>query len=340
MQIRRCIIFSLASLLITLPSYSAADNAPTAQQAYDHGLEYFYNLQWDDAVKNFQDSANIYFQSGNYHNASSASIMAIAAYTKYLDECREKGIQPNISDMYRQNYAFLRASAAMEGRKEISISAAHDLMENFPVKTAQLDPSLQWFMPIPYFVNARFGLWNNMLKEPAPNSKFAYATAMWHYGRGLAYVHTGNLSRATSESNELSKLAKQDSGLGETANLHIAIADNVLIAAIADKRHDGASAIDHLKTAMMIQEGLGSRQDWYFPVREALGDAYLKWGHPQDALAMYQHDLQQYPNNGWALYGMARSYRALGDKQKATQFDKQFKSAWQDADIDKPVILF
>ncbi len=66
--------------------------------------------------------------------------MAIAALTKYIDTCREHGVVPKVTYGQRQNYDLLRASASMEGRKEISISAARDLIGNLPATSLKQDP--------------------------------------------------------------------------------------------------------------------------------------------------------------------------------------------------------
>jgi tetratricopeptide (TPR) repeat protein len=327
--------------------FSTATCAEDAGHLYEKGMAHYYDLHWDEAMQSFQGSAQIYFQSGLYHNASSSNVMAIAALTKYLDTCREKGVVPKLTYGHRQNYDLLRASAAMEGRKEISISAARDLVENLSAAHLKQDPTLQWFIPVPYFVNARFGLWDKMLQEPKPNANYQYALGMWHYGRGLAYVHKGNLRQGTSELAQLNEIIQKgpsttEVNFGAMGVALLNIANHVLSASIAEKRGDEQATIANLKEAMVAQDNLGSEQatSWYFPVKEALGDAYLKWGHPDEAIKMFEEDLKQYPNNGWALYGMSRSFSKLGDQKKAAQFEKEFKNAWQESDIGKPVILF
>lgn len=338
----------VSALLIGLASLSPVIcSADAAHALYNQGMTHFYDMKWNDAMQSFQQSAQIYMQSGQYHNASSSNVMAVAALTKYVDDCREQGVKPSITYQNRQNYDFLRTTATFEGRKQISVSAAHDLAESVSSADLKREPTLQWFIPAPYFVNTRFGLWDKMLKEPKPNSSYQYALGMWHYGRGMAYAHQGNLSRASSELAELHGIVQKGPGpievnFGAMGVSLLSIADEVLTASIAEKKGNEEQTISHLKAALALQDSLGSEQsgNWYFPVKEALGDAYLKWGHPQLAMEMYQQDLKQYPKNGWALNGMVRTLRAMGDKKKAALVEKEFKVAWQDADIGSPVILF
>ena len=116
----------------------------------------------------------------------------------------------------------------------------------------------------------------------------------------------------------------------------------VLQAILANSAHNEASTIAHLEVAAKIQHDMGYHEppDWYFPVKEALGEAYLKWHHPQQAVAMYQQDLSQYPKNGWALYGLAQGLRQLGKTQEADRVNAEFKEAWKYSDIPAPINIF
>ncbi len=80
--------------------------------------------------------------------------------------------------------------------------------------------------------------------------------------------------------------------------------------------------------------------DWYFQANEVFGNAYLKWRRPQEALAMYEIALKQYPRNGWVLYGITQALSQLGKKQSAKEAEKEYKVAWRLAEIAHPVMLF
>lgn len=288
---------------------------------------------------------HIYFLTGNYHQSSDSNFHAIAAYKEYSKIARSQGFEPEIGYLYQHDYDFLRSSAAMEGRKKVALTAAHELIENIPQAWIERDPGLQGFIPIPYYVKARFGLWNEILQEPMPKPKYQYALGMWHYARGMAFAHTGELEKAKSEAFQLNVIIQKGprvSPLGKTGINLLTIGYQILTATLADKNGDEKSTISHLKTALKIQHDMGYHEppDWYFPVREALGYAYLKWGHPKEASIQFELDLKQYPSNGWALYGLATSYRQLGQTQKADELTKEFRRSWKYADIEVPVVLF
>ena len=63
----------------------------------------------------------------------------------------------------------------------------------------------------------------------------------------------------------------------------------------------------------------------FFPTRHFLGAALLRYGaaaaarqtsgasdYVQEAVGVYEQALQDYPNNGWALHGLAAAFEAGG----------------------------
>ena len=72
---------------------------------------------------------------------------------------------------------------------------------------------------------------------------------------------------------------------------------------------------------------------WYFPTRQALGAVLLEAGRPAEAEAVYRRDLEQYPANGWSLYGLARSLEAQGRAGDAAWAEQGHRNAWARADV-------
>lgn len=285
---------------------------------------------------------HIYFLTGRYHDGSNSNQQAIKAFKQYNKDCHTQGFEPQINYLWFHNFDFLRTTAAMEGQKQLALSAVHEMLN--PPFSAWLanEPSLQLFIPIPYFVEARFGTWNDILKEPKPNEKYQYAVGMWHYAQGMALVHTGHIKNAEQESDAISKIINKgpkDDVLQKSGISLLKIANLILKAAIVDRKGNEALTITYLQEADKIQHDMGYHEppDWYFPVKEALGEAYFKWNHPKQAIEMYQQVLNQYPKNAWALFGLAKSLKQLGKKQAADHIYQEFKKAWKYADISIPI---
>jgi hypothetical protein len=53
---------------------------------------------------------------------------------------------------------------------------------------------------------------------------------------------------------------------------------------------------------------------------------------------LYREDLVHYPNNGWSLYGLARSLEAQKKTAEAGKVDAQYRKIWDKADV-KPLAV-
>lgn len=72
---------------------------------------------------------------------------------------------------------------------------------------------------------------------------------------------------------------------------------------------------------------------WYYPIRQSLGATLLMAGRAEEAESVLMQSLINYPNNGWALYGLREALAAQNDKAGANEMDKLFKNAWA-GDVD------
>ena len=70
------------------------------------------------------------------------------------------------------------------------------------------------------------------------------------------------------------------------------------------------------------------------PVRQALGAVLLDAGRPAEAEAVYRADLDEYPRNGWSLFGLSRSLAAQGRDADARWARQGFENAWARADVE------
>lgn len=289
--------------------------------------------------------AHIYFLTGQYGKASESNLAATKVFDNYNELCKKKGFLPEINYLYFHNYDFLRSSAILEGKQELSLWAVNKIItEPFPTWLKN-QSSLQWFIPIPYFVKTRFGLWEAILKEPKPNHSYQYAQGMWHYSQGVAQVHLENSKLAKGHLTQLQQIIKKgpvEQNLEIKGVKLLKIAENVLHAQLTDAAKNESSTIKHLKIAAALQQSMGYHEppDWYFPVNEMLAEAYLKRNHPKKALVYYQIALKQYPNNPWVLYQLIKTYNQLGKTQDAEITKKLFEQAWKNADIPKPLPFF
>jgi hypothetical protein len=65
-----------------------------------------------------------------------------------------------------------------------------------------------------------------------------------------------------------------------------------------------------------------------------LGLALLESGDAPGAEQVYREDLTRFPENGWSLFGLARSLEAQGQSSEAAEVRTQFLRVWQHSDVE------
>lgn len=286
-------------------------------------------------------ASHIYIRVGRYHDASRVNEEAIKADQEYITMC------PAGSGFYHMlyvphNYDFLVAAAGLEGRETLARQTADGLRAYIEPLVNQSPEvvDLQQFWSTPLLVAVRFQDWDSIVKEPAPQKSWIYATALWHFARAKAFAHLGNHEEAQAEITSMEALA-------QTAEMKAAMlaglnpASTVLTIGVleakgdlAKMQKDYAKAVEHLTEAVAIQDALTYIEPpaWYQSTRLILGQVYLMMGRPVDAERLYQEDLDDFPKNGWALFGLYKSLTAQDRLEEASKVLTEFKAAWQYAD--------
>src|SRR5205807_9469257 len=104
---------------------------------------------------------------------------------------------------------------------------------------------------------------------------------------------------------------------------------------LAAARGDLAGAISYLKNAVRLQDDLTYMEPppWYHSTRLALGVVLLEANRSAEAEAAFRQDLEEHPENGWALLGLRESLIRQGRTQEAEEAGRRFVAAWRHADI-------
>src|SRR5207248_5885954 len=93
------------------------------------------------------------------------------------------------------------------GRGEEAVRAGRKVVAIVNPEVIRQVPFLEGYAPVALMSLVRFSRWSEVLKEPAPPHDFHYATAMWHYARGLAYAETSRPDSAKAEAARLAATA-------------------------------------------------------------------------------------------------------------------------------------
>jgi tetratricopeptide (TPR) repeat protein len=282
--------------------------------------------------------AHIYLRVGRYADATQSNIRAVAIDEEYISQYMAQGIYP--MGYYPHNIHFIWASAAMEGNSRTTLEMARKTASRADREQLEEMPFLQNFYVLPLFAYVRFGKWNEILTEPYPGKKMPHASAMWHYGRGLAYTAKGQIVRAQQELAILDSLSKDTTfhtmyaSQNPTSSL-LPIAYKTLAGEIAAKKKQYAEAVSLLKEAVQLEDELkyDEPRSWPQPVRHSLGAVLLDAGLAAEAEKVYLEDLAIHRENGWSLYGLQQSLRKQGKASEAAALEQRFKKAWEGADV-------
>jgi tetratricopeptide (TPR) repeat protein len=132
------------------------------------------------------------------------------------------------------------------------------------------------------------------------------------------------------------KAVSEDAIVGNNKGADVLnVAEHLLGGEILVRAGQTDAGIAELREAVKCEDALRYSEppDWIHPVRHALGANLLAAGQAAEAEKVYREDLARLPNDGWALFGLARSLQLQGKSDEASRAGAQFEAAWRDADV-------
>ena len=276
---------------------------------------------------------HIFFRIGRYGDSLATNRAAVATDERYLAQTSAQGIYPG--GYYPHNVHFLMVSAQMAGDGPTALQAA-DKLGLMAADGRMADaPWVQPIMAAPYFVHAQFSDAATIAKVTDPGDGRPYVKAMWHYLRGVAAARQGDVPAAQAAAAAIEQLIRTSDfhdleAAGVPGKSVLALAAHAVRARLALHRGDLAGAVAQFEAAIAIEDGLPYLEPpfWYYPVRQSLGAAKVQSGDLEGAVAAFRKSLEQAPHNGWALFGLAETYRRLGKPQEAADAQARFQRAW------------
>ena len=217
--------------------------------------------------------AHTYIRTGDYHGASLANEKAVAADQAYMQNYHVDDIYTMM--YYPHNLQFLAVSASMEGRLATSKKAANDLVTHVAPHLKMMQNMIEGWLPTPVEILVRFRQWNDLLKGPTPDKTHHAETAMWNFGRGMAFAATGKRAEAEAERQSMDAavgLVPKDYMIGlNPASTVLAIARKMLDARIAEAKGDRKGAVGLLHETVKLEDALAYDEppSWYIPARES-----------------------------------------------------------------------
>lgn len=285
--------------------------------------------------------SHTYLRIGRYHDGVIANQKAVAIDSGYVEACHAQGAYPLA--YYPHNYHFLAACATMSGESKFAIAGAKATAA-LAHKSLLRNPAwatLQHYYTIPWYVEVKLGLWDEIKNSAAPEEDLKYPLAVWHYAQGMLMLKNNNIAAARKNLDNIKSIMKDTSIKALTIwNINsvydlCGIASKTLEGEILSKEKNYSAAILMLKEAITGEDALNYDEppDWFFSVRHHLGAVLMDAGKYEEAVKIYTEDLDIFPENGWALKGLMDAYEKLGDTKNHAIIKKRFDAAWRYADM-------
>jgi tetratricopeptide (TPR) repeat protein len=277
--------------------------------------------------------AHIYFRLGRWKDSMRVNVDAARADEAYIRASGDRGLVRY--GYYPHNVHFIVTSAQMAGDLGTAIREARRL-------GGLLDPAVSsriaWIQAInaaPYFAAAQFAPPADILRMRAPDARLPYVTGIRHYARALARAHLRDRNGFANEIAQLRRLRETSDfksmvDQGVPAPDLLLLAETVARARFAFMSGRYGESIRLYNQAIAVEDKLPYMEPpfWYYPVRQSLGAALYRAGRYDEAREAFTAALARSPNNGWALYGLASSERALGRRDFAAGADAALDRAW------------
>lgn len=281
--------------------------------------------------------SHVYVRVGRYPEATEINKRAAALDKAYFEKHPEMSYYHLY---YMHNLHFIAFGAMMEGRYGDAMWASEELEREIPVEFLKAYTGIaDGLWATKFHAMIRFGKWEAVLREPAPEDYQKVSIAVRHYARGIALSALGRTGEAREE------LALFEAAFAEIPEdwmqfnnrLHdiLPIARGMLRGELAyrEGRHDEAFA--HLREAIEYEDALVYDEPpaWMLPVRHALGALLMGAERYEEAEYVYREDLEKNRMNGWAILGLQQSLRAQGRMQEANGLNTLLAQAWPRPDV-------
>lgn len=281
--------------------------------------------------------AHIWNRIGRYADSEAANVRAARVDSLYLATHKPAGVYPM---MYvPHNVHFIWSAASYAGRREAALDAARRVVSLVPLEMVRQMPPLEFVPPTVLYTMVRFGLWTEILAEPAPPAELRFTRGIWHWARGLAFVGTGRIAQARIERDSAQAIAAATPpeamvSFNSSAAL-LRIATHTLNGEIAARRGRVDESIRHFRAAIAEEAVLHYDEPpgWFLPVRQQLGAVLVAAGRFAEAETAYREDLEANPETGWSLFGLAKCLRARKADAESAAVEARFKRAWERADV-------
>ncbi|MGB8341133.1 MAG: hypothetical protein WCE51_06050 [Chthoniobacterales bacterium] len=284
--------------------------------------------------------SHIDIRCGRWQEAIDTNLHAIEADRSYREVV---GIPRGLVPLYAaHNRHMLAYAAMMTGQRKLAVDQTRTMVTEFPSDFMQQNAMIaEGYAAMPLEVLVRFGRWDEILAEPDNYPDYMPFTRAFHQAaRAVALAAKREPDKARKAQGiflERKKLVPKDDFIWGNNSCE-AILDVVTPMAegevlVAEGKID--EGVAQLRTAVAAEDGLKYDEPpgWLIPVRHSLGAVLMRNRKFAEAEQVYRDDLARLPDNGWSLYGLAKSLRAQNKSpEEAKSTEEKFKKVWAKAD--------
>ena len=277
--------------------------------------------------------SHIYHRIGRYVDSLESNIAASKVDEAYIAQTGAVGVYP--IGYYSHNIHFVLVSAQLLGNSKTVLAEADKLDKWLSNEIASAVPIAQPVKAAPYFAWAQYAEPDTILAMPDPPGAPPYVKAMWHYSRGVAFASKKDTAGARMEADAIQRIL-QETDWSTMDVWHIPVrpvlevAHDVVLARAAQAEGDEPSAIALWQKAADVEDTIPYMEPpfWYYPVRQSLGAALLKSGHPEEAEKEFNAALERARSSAWALYGLEQTAKAKGDAAAQSKAAEALAKSW------------
>ncbi|MEJ5962192.1 tetratricopeptide repeat protein [Pedobacter immunditicola] len=285
--------------------------------------------------------SHIYVRTGNFQKGMRVNNLAVAGFKQYL-----KAYAPVMDGfgLYQVHNIHLKNNCAqMAGNYRIAAATADTIQSLIPPAFLAMKSGdgnyMQELYAQPIITKVRFGKWGAILKMPVIDT-LPYVNALQLFARGMAYSRLNNPAAAALELQALEEKMKDQTLTLNLDNFSapydvLVVASFILKGAMAEDQQRYDEAINLYSQAVGAEDSLIyiEPRSWLLPSRQYLGNALLKAGENEKAIAVFKEDLAVTANNGWSLTGLKQAYLNTNNKMALANIRPKLKEAWAVKDV-------
>lgn len=272
--------------------------------------------------------SHIFTRLGLWNEMIASNKVAVSSAQCYAEQAKIKGHwDEELHGLDYLVYGYLQKGNDSVAKQQVNYLLSINEVSPSNFKTAYA------FAAIP----ARYVLERKMWKEAAnlqmhPANytwdKFPWQRSLTYFTRVLGAVHTGDMTKAKTELENLksayTELSNQKDKAKEAYNVNVQV--KAAEAWIQLKQGNKDSAVKAMKAAADLEDGTEKHPvtpGEIIPARELLAEMYLQLNEPALALEAFETNLQSHMNRFNSLYGAAVASGKTGNKEKAAAYYKK-----------------